>query len=313
MDKVGWLVNDCLTCIPGTKTFWHNLLEWFPNLQDKTRGYTDYKILPAVIEKDLMLSYDSKEDKPYFIIRNGTYFRPIKTPWVKQISLIQDVQGGYLYDMQIETINNSDAVVFNSHYVYSKYKTNLINPLVNISIIPLGVDFDFFRPIPDRHPDVLPNSIIFIGSSTIYPKGFDTVSWLIANTNYNFCLVMKDNYELKNNDRVRVFNRVNMETVRLLINSSICGICTSKEETQHLSGLECGACNIPMISTQVGFYYDCKEDEDWGCVVNDVSEFPSKIEYVLNNKDKFTPRTYLQTKYSIEVCKQKWTTLINQI
>jgi len=307
MDKVGWLVNDCLTCIPGTKTFWHNLLEWFPNLQDKTRGYTDYKILPAVIEKDLMLSYDSKEDKPYFIIRNGTYFRPIKTPWVKQISLIQDVQGGYLYDMQIETINNSDAVVFNSHYVYSKYKTNLINPLVNISIIPLGVDFDFFRPIPDRHPDVLPNSIIFIGSSTIYPKGFDTVSWLIANTNYNFCLVMKDNYELKNNDRVRVFNRVNMETVRLLINSSICGICTSKEETQHLSGLECGACNIPMISTQVGFY------EDWGCVVNDVSEFPSKIEYVLNNKDKFTPRTYLQTKYSIEVCKQKWTTLINQI
>ena len=38
----GWLVNDTLTCIPGTITFWHNLLEWFPELLDKTNGYTNY-------------------------------------------------------------------------------------------------------------------------------------------------------------------------------------------------------------------------------------------------------------------------------
>ena len=25
--KTGWLVNDTLTCIPGTKTIWHDLLE----------------------------------------------------------------------------------------------------------------------------------------------------------------------------------------------------------------------------------------------------------------------------------------------
>ena len=37
----GWLVNDCLTCIPGTKTFWHDLLEWIPTLEDKTDFHTD--------------------------------------------------------------------------------------------------------------------------------------------------------------------------------------------------------------------------------------------------------------------------------
>ena len=48
MNK-GWLVNDCLTCIPGTKTLWHDLLEWMPNLIDKTNGYTDFRYLADTI------------------------------------------------------------------------------------------------------------------------------------------------------------------------------------------------------------------------------------------------------------------------
>ena len=43
--KVGWLINDCLTTIPGTKTFWHDLLDWIPNLEDKTLGYTSFLTL----------------------------------------------------------------------------------------------------------------------------------------------------------------------------------------------------------------------------------------------------------------------------
>ena len=42
MNKTGWLVNDCLTCIPGSETWWHDMLRWFPNLEDKTNDDTNH-------------------------------------------------------------------------------------------------------------------------------------------------------------------------------------------------------------------------------------------------------------------------------
>ena len=50
MDKRGWLVNDQLSAIPGVLTFWHDLLNWFPNLEDKTNGCTPYSQLANKVE-----------------------------------------------------------------------------------------------------------------------------------------------------------------------------------------------------------------------------------------------------------------------
>ncbi len=77
--KIGWLVNDTLTCIPGTKTFWHDLLEWLPTLKDKCNGYTPFNLLPYNIEKDYAI------EKPDYIIRNATYFRKLNIPVVALI------------------------------------------------------------------------------------------------------------------------------------------------------------------------------------------------------------------------------------
>lgn len=303
----GWLINDCLTCIPGTKTFWHDLLDWFPELIDKTNGYTDYSVLATTIEEQLKMS------KPDYIIRNGSYFRKINTD-VKTISLIQDVAAGW--DNQIDIINSSQVAVFNTNYVYQKYASSIANK--NIRIIPLGVNFDFFKPIQEKHPDVLPNSVIYIGSSMNFPKGFNRLLNIIDSmTEQNFCLVMKDNFTLadipeKNRSRVKVFNKVNAETVRLLINSSVCALCTSYEETQHLSGIECGACNVPIVATCVGVYFDCKDDSGWGCIAND-DTFVEKINYVLNNKQLFSPREYFIKNYSIDSCKRAWIELVNTL
>ena len=82
--KKGWLVNDCLTCIPGTTTLWHDLMDWFPGLEDKTNGYTNYNILAETIEK----MYNETENKPDYIIRNGTYFRKMNID-VPTFALIQ--------------------------------------------------------------------------------------------------------------------------------------------------------------------------------------------------------------------------------
>ena len=284
MPKLGWLVNDCLTCIPGTITFWHNLLDWFPNLIDKTNRHTDYSILASKIENELILL--SKEDKPYYIIRNGTYFRKMNTD-VKQISLIQDVEQISSHSLQLDVINNSNVIVFNTNYVYQKY-INHINNKHLVKICPLGVDFDFFKPINEHHHDVLPNSIIFIGDSSNYPKGFHILIDIIKKMEtQNFVLIMKDNFNIDNVEphirhRIKIFNRLDRENVRLVINSSKAAICTSYEETQHLSGIECAACNIPIIAREVGVYYDNKEDSRWGCIADD-STFVNKINYVLEN------------------------------
>lgn len=302
-SKNGWLVNDCLTCIPNTRTFWHDLLDWFPNLQDKCNGYTDYGILPNVIE--------SIKPYPDYIIRNGSYFRKLNID-VPTFSLIQDTMNE---PMQTEVINSSTCVVFASKQTYNIYKDR-INPK-NVRVIEQSSDFNFFKPIPERHPDVLPNSIIFIGDSSYHKKGFNRVLHLIeVMPDFNFCLVMKDNTGLdsipfQSRNRVRIFNRVNTDTVRLLINSSVCAICTSGNEEGHFAGIEIGACDIPMVSRPMGCYLDRKDDKTWGLIAND-EDFPETIRYVTNNRKLFSPRKFYSKEYTLERCREKWTSMINE-
>jgi glycosyltransferase involved in cell wall biosynthesis len=302
-DKKGWLVNDTLTCIPNTRTFWHDLLDWFPNLEDKCDGYTSYHVLAKKIE--------SIRDRPDYIIRNGTYFRKLNMD-VPTFSLIQDTRND---PMQTEVINTSTCVVFASKQTYNLYKDR-INPK-NFRIIEQSSDFNFFKPIPERHPEVLPNSIIFIGDSSHEKKGFHRVLHLIeVMPDFNFCLVMKDNTTIEiipphNRHRVKIFNRVDTNTVRLLINSSVCAICTSGNEEGHFAGIEIGACDIPMVARPMGCYLDRQDDKTWGLIAND-EDFPETIRYVTSNRELFSPRKYYSKEYTIERCREKWTDLINE-
>ena len=116
MNKIGWLVNDMLTCIPGTKTFWHDLLESIPNLIDKTNGYTDYNTLATNIENQL------KNETPHYIIRNASYFRQIQTK-VPTISLLQDITQNHA------VCYSSDIVVANSLYTASHYNITQIKKI----------------------------------------------------------------------------------------------------------------------------------------------------------------------------------------
>lgn len=302
-NKIGWLVNDTLTCIPNTKTFWHDLLEWFPKLEDKCNGYTDYSVLAQTIE--------SIDGRPDYIIRNGSYFRKLNID-VPTFCLIQDTSNN---PMQTEVINTSTCVVFASKETHNLYKDR-INPN-NVRVIEQSSDFNFFKPISERHPEVLPNSIIFIGDSSYEKKGFHRVLNLIETmTDFNFCLVMKDDTNINDipqhsRSRVRIFNKVNRDTVRLLINSSVCAICTSGNEEGHFAGIEIGACNIPMVARPMGCYLDRKDDKSWG-LISDDEDFPETIRYVVNNRHTFTPREYYSKEYTLERCREKWEDLINE-
>lgn len=301
----GWLVNNCLTCIPGTKTFWHDLLEWIPGLVDKTAGYTDYTTLASVVERE------AADKPPDYVIRNATFFRSMNLQ-CKQISLLQDC-----YDdktQQIDTCNKSNITVFNSNFTYNQYKDYITE--CDVKIIPLGVDLDIFKPMGNKDGirqqlGILPNSILFVGSSLSYPKGFDVVLNLINTTDYNFCLVMKDNFKMSHN-RVRIFNMIDHESLTKVYNSCDMLLCTSVIETQHLATIEAGGCGLPILTTNVGALHNISSGE-WGAKVID-KDYVGGIEYIKSNLSTFSPRQYfLDNGFDKEICKSKWLDIIKEV
>jgi glycosyltransferase involved in cell wall biosynthesis len=301
MSKKGWLINDCLTCIPNTKTLWHDLLENIKGLEDKTGGYTSFDFLSEKIESQFIT-----ETKPDYIIRNATYFRKLNIN-VKTISLVQDLSND---PVQLNVINSSNLAIFNSPYTFSHYKDRIDT---KYEIIPLGTNFDFYFPEKNYSNElgILPNSILFVGAASINPKGIDLVAKIFKNTKYNFCFVMKDDFKLLNS-RAKVFNKVSSETMRKIYNSCKMLICTSKVETQHLAGIEAGACNKPIVSTKVGCYYDFPDGE-WGHIANE-DNFIEKIDLVMKNPDAYSPRNFFLNRGFNKInCINKWNQIVKDI
>ncbi len=299
----GWLVNDCLTCIPGTKTFWHDLLENVDGLVDKCNGHTPYNILPTRIESELQV------EQPDYIIRNATFFRNMNT-LVPTISLLQDVVVGR--DVQIDTCNRSTVTVFNSQYTKSLYPE-----ITNSVVIPLGTDFEKFKPLDNVNElkqkyGINDNTILYVGSSTVYPKGFDMVESIIDNTEYKYVLIMKDDYQ-SSNPRVKVFNRITQDEIVEITNCCSMLLCTSKEETLHLGGVESAACGLPIITTNVGIYPSINGD-GWGHICDSLEMFLQTIELVFKNVDSYNPReVFLKNGLDKNSSMESWNMLIDKL
>jgi len=299
----GWLINDTLTCIPNTKTLWHDLLDWFPRLEDKTGGHTSFENLADTIEKNLQ-----NETAPDYIIRNATFFRRLSVD-VPTISYLQDVYTDQRLWHQIEVCNNSVITVFNSSFVHNIYAPKID---CETCIIPIGTDFEHFCKESVEPIDILPDSILYVGSSDVTTKGFDVVLDLIDNTDYNFCLVMKHEYELEH-PRVKVYNSVEHQVLKQIYNQCSVLICPSNIETLHLAGIEAGACGTPIVANPVGIYSDLKGDPRWGHLVTD-GDFKTSLEKVLRDPTAYNPReVFLGAGLDKATSHNKWKELIEKV
>jgi glycosyltransferase involved in cell wall biosynthesis len=328
----GKIINDQLSCIENTKTFWHDLLENISGLEDGTNGYTPFHLLAKQTEEICRNNPDIR-----YIIRNGTFFPVLNLPGVKQISLIQDDYSSNppMFRQQIEVANNSDMVVFNSPVICYNYKQFVNKP---VTIIPLGTDVEKFRPLTSeefdreefmRENDIKPDSIIFVGAATDYPKGFDTLMKIVEKTNYNFIFVMKDDYK-SNNPRIKVFNRIEQEVLTKLFNSCYngCIVGASRYESLGLGMVEALSCDLPLVTNNVGIFYGDNWSpklgvQDYGVNLggcsNIVDEFINWIDFVMNVrsgkiKHEFTPRKWvLENKLDKETCMSEWLKLVERI
>ena len=314
------LVNDHLTCLPGTKTFWHDLQEWFG--MEFVGG--DYGELAGIAQKRVESGGAS------LIIRNASWFPPINGG-IPTISLLQDILEGAQREMQQKVMDTSRAMVFNSKFtkhkftsdVEQKYKwTDGLLEQARAPVIPLPVDFSLFEPgnaMGLQQALSLPDGCVcWIGAcqdAAGQIKGWDTfLSIVRQNPDIPFVAVFKDQPPDDCPPNMRMFTRLPHEELVKVIGACRVGLCTSRTETQHLAGIEMGACGLPMVAPEVGTYW--KRDNIPGILV-DMEGTPenyfSAIRFATKEADDPQQiRSYWQKEFDRPVIKAAWTKLIEE-
>lgn len=293
----GWLVNDYLTTIPGTVTLWHRLLTWL-KLKDLTG--TDFQLLAHTVE--LLADHE----KPDFIIRNAAFFRRMLVP-VPTISLVQDPLQGKLRDLLEEVCFASDRVVFNSRWT-QKYYENIPG-----EIIPLGVDFQLFNP-GMKYPGLFPeDTVVWVGSGDPI-KGPGRFLDVMSAVDCHFVVVTKDDFIPHSEKIVNAFRRVPQGQMARILASSRALICTSEMETQHLAGIEAGACGVPVIATKVGAYYGLGPGY-WGEAVEkwDLARaLRDELGKPLSDVRRQNIREFWMSDHSLEACEESWRKVVEE-
>jgi len=299
------LINDCLSVLQGHRTFWHDLQEWFS--AEFAGG--DYAKLAE--------NADSAADGAALIIRNASYFGPLKASGqVPTISLLQDIfEVGQPRTTQEHVIASSRRVVFNSAFTASKYPTE------KGCIIPLPVDFRVFtlgNSMGCQQMLSLPDgAVCWVGASQGAAgqiKGWDIfLSIVRQNPDIPFVAVFKDAAPESAPPNMRCYARLAQDELAHVIGACRVGLCTSRSESQHLAGIEMGACGLPMVAPQVGIYW--KRDDLPGIVVGEttVAAYTTAVRAARRQPgDPQAIRSYWQKEFDREVIKSQWVKLVEE-
>lgn len=281
----------------------------------------DYDTLPAAV--------DALSDGSSLIIRNCSYFGPLEhSKTVPIISLLQDIfLDGPQREMQMTVMHSSRAVVFNSGYTKSKY--NFSDELLNIArlpVIPLPVDFSLFEPgnpMGLQQALSLPDgAVCWIGAcegATGRIKGWDIFLQAVRlNPDIPFVAVFKDKLPDYAPANLRMYVRVTHEDLMKIIGACRVGLCTSRSESQHLAGIEMGACGLPMVAPRVGVYYDKGTSQKHfpGVITleNTIEQLTASIRTVLSKQwDAQTIRADWQKDFDRPVIKAAWEKLVEEV
>ncbi len=270
-----YIVNDFMTCIPGTKTLWNDLLENLDGFKALTFETTNSKNMD-----DFRKNLKKIIKKDDIVIQNATYLGYCGG---KVISYLQDnarLMYGNIYPdiikSQLDTLNNSKICVCNSIQIKDSYSD------FKFKIIPIGIDSDLFQCRIKGNPKIG----IFIGdSSTI--KGWDIFLQIIENMqDYKWLAVLKHDYKNDSIKNLKIYNNLNHKQLIRAASRAGFMIHTSRFETQCLAAIECGFMNKPVVISKVGVFSDWIGEEP-GVIVKDynVNNFIGAIKNIDYKKD----------------------------
>lgn len=312
------LVNDMLSALPEHRTFWHSLQDWFG--MEFVGG--DFSRL-AEVAGTACLAAAVDFNPVALIVRNASYFGPIQTN-THQIALLQDIFPEGHREQQEAVLRTCKAVVFNSAFTRAAYCTPEFIERAGkwAPVIPLPVDFKTFsignRMGLQQHFGLPDRCVIWVGAcdgAAGEVKGWDTFL-AIARTNphISFVAVFKDRLPETVPPNMRTFLRLPQEELAMLMGACRVGLCTSKIETQHLAGIEMGACGLPVVAPPVGVYWG-QERKGVALVTEPVPyRFSLAIAEALSvPHDANAIREAWMAEFHPEIVRAKWAALISEV
>jgi len=304
------LVNDTMATL-NHRTLWHDLLEWF-DMEFHGGSF------PSLAE-----SCDKELKDATLIIRNGSYFGPLEiSSEVPTISLLQDIfDSGPAKKMQEHVLASSTYIVFNSHFTESFYPVTEPEVGRRSRVIPLPVNLDIFEignPMGLQQNLSLPDGCVcWIGAcrEAASVKGYDIFMQIVRlNPDIPFVAVFKDPPPDYAPPNLRIYSQQTHEELAKIIGACRVGLCTSRMETQHLAGIEMGACGLPVVAPNVGTYWNRKDIPGQVCMEYDVESFVSALRAVRQETwDRKAVRNYWEGEFSKEVIKKQWEEVVKEV
>jgi len=236
---------------------------------------------------------------------------------------------------------NKDIYFYHAKYVYgffervsgwnksavvsvSNFMRNQIKKYYNLNsvVIPNGVDMNQFFPIPKeeaREELKLPtdqNIGIFVGRPT-YSKGFDIMLKLFSlceDTTF-LCISNEEIATRKNN--VITKTNVTRKDMCMYYSASDFFILPSRFEGCNYSILEAMACNLPVITSSVGIFYDMDHQlrANCGYILSTYSslEYKKAIDHLLSSDRIFDTRTFITNNFSFDKFSENYRRLADQL
>ena len=307
------LVNDALNQL-GEVTLWNRLMEWFDMkfvAVPFNQTFGNRIVLPPIADTPNAASVDAS-----LVIRNATYMPPIETS-VPTISLLQDIIiDGPMREMQEAVIASSNITVFNSAFTRGQYG-NMVG-----HVIPLPVDFSLFTPqnaLTCQQALSLPDgAVCWIGASegaAGHVKGFDIFMQVVRqNPDIPFVAVFKDSLPRAMPPNLRCYMRLPQADLVRVIGACRVGLCTSRSESQHLAGIEMGACGLPLVVPPVGVYWN-RTNMGGRVVVEEQTPaaYAAAIRGIAKNWDVDSIRNYWRREFDIPVVRAQWEALVKEV
>jgi len=147
-------------------------------------------------------------------------------------------------------------------------------------------------------------------------KGFDIFLRVVrVNPDINFVAVFKDAAPDIVPPNLRTYTRLTHAELVRVIGACRVGLCTSRTESQHLAGIEMGACGLPMVVPPVGVYW--KRTGMPGMLLPEnpsITDYNQTVRLLAAQSGPNTNgiRIYWQREFDKPVIKAAWTKLIEE-
>lgn len=222
------------------------------------------------------------------------------------------------FRLQTDSIKNADLVVAPSNQVAEAYRKFCDK---EIKVIPHGVDTEMFKPLDKaelRTRYGLPiDAKVIVWSGMFHPiKGYHILQKLIRMfPGIIFIVNFKINFgkkpKLKNVMLVENQPRGKMPEI---YNLGDAFLCTSACESFGLTNVEALSCNVPIITSKVGCFWDYWDEklgyriEKW----DDVEAYAKAITDLFH-KDKLSPREVITKQFNMTLWTNRWREVIEGV